>query len=121
MIVEDDDDLRSLLAQATRRHGLEVSTAATVAEAQKHQADSSFDVLLVDLGLPDKDGFALATWVRATFQGRPPWLVAMTGFGQPADRRRCSAAGFDEHLIKPVAMDKLVEVLTNVGNRPVME
>jgi CheY-like chemotaxis protein len=69
------------------------------------------DVALVDLGLPGLDGYAVARAIRKdAFPGKP-YLVAVTGYGQPEDRRRALEAGFDAHLVKPVAEDTLAETL----------
>jgi len=69
------------------------------------------DVALVDIGLPGLDGYQVAQRVRAAPDGQHVFLVALTGYGQPQDRRRALAAGFDAHLIKPVDVDQLAELL----------
>jgi CheY-like chemotaxis protein len=60
------------------------------------------DVAVIDIGLPDIDGWELARRLRATDAGRRMILVAVSGYGQREDRRRSQTAGFDEHLLKPV-------------------
>jgi len=64
------------------------------------------DVVLVDIGLPDIDGYEVARRLRAKF-GAAIRLIALTGYGQPEDRRRVVEAGFDRHLVKPVNPDEL--------------
>lgn len=70
------------------------------------------DVGLIDIGLPGVDGYEVARRLRATDDGKRMLLVALTGYGQPEDRRRARAAGFDAHLTKPVLPEQLAEVLT---------
>jgi CheY-like chemotaxis protein len=68
---------------------------------------------VVDIGLPGLDGFGVARRVRATL-GRDVYLVALTGYGQPEDRRRALDAGFDTHLTKPVDVEVITQVLREV-------
>jgi CheY-like chemotaxis protein len=69
------------------------------------------DVALVDLGLPKLDGYQVAEHVRARLGPRVR-MVAMTGFGQDADRRRALEAGFDAHIVKPADLDVLLDALS---------
>jgi CheY-like chemotaxis protein len=75
-------------------------------------------VAFIDIGLPGLDGYQVATEVRSKNHAQP-WLVALTGYGQPEDRQRALAAGFDEHLIKPVTIETLRKALeaANAGNQ----
>ena len=63
------------------------------------------DVALLDIGLPVMDGYELARRLHAIRGLERLKLVAITGYGQPSDRERSAAAGFDEHLVKPVSID----------------
>jgi CheY-like chemotaxis protein/anti-sigma regulatory factor (Ser/Thr protein kinase) len=76
---------------------------------------SSFDpsVAVLDIGMPRLDGYEVARRVRA--QGRPVRLIAVTGWGQDADRQRAEAAGFDAHLTKPASPDELRRLLEGLG------
>jgi two-component system CheB/CheR fusion protein len=60
------------------------------------------DVVLCDIGLPDMNGFDVATALRGDEATREVALIAISGYGRPEDRARCQAAGFDDHLTKPV-------------------
>jgi CheY-like chemotaxis protein len=69
------------------------------------------DVAILDIGLPDLSGFELARRLRFQFAGRPLYLAAVTGWGQPEDRIKAVASGFDHHVIKPADRDKLIRIL----------
>ena len=69
------------------------------------------DVLLSDIGLPEMDGVEVCQRVRQLAHDFRPIMVALTGWGKDEDRKRTKDAGFDHHLVKPVALDILSEVL----------
>ena len=69
------------------------------------------EIALIDIGLPDMDGYQLARLIRARPGGDRIVLVAVTGYGQPEDRRQSLDAGFDDHLLKPVKLEELTLVL----------
>jgi CheY-like chemotaxis protein len=69
------------------------------------------DLVLVDVGLPDIDGYEVARRLRAAPPTQGLWLVALTGYGTPEDRARALAAGFDDHLAKPIALPALEALL----------
>lgn len=69
------------------------------------------DVVLLDIAMPGLDGYAIARRLREHTELRDTMLIALTGFGQPRDRKLALAAGFNEHLIKPVSLEKLEQVL----------
>jgi CheY-like chemotaxis protein len=71
--------------------------------------------MLLDIGLPDLSGYALAKHVRESSWGRRTLLVAVTGWGQSEDRRRAYEAGFDHHLAKPVAPEAIESILRCPG------
>jgi CheY-like chemotaxis protein len=70
------------------------------------------DACLLDIGLPDMDGNELARRLRRLPQTASATLIAITGYGQEADRARTAAAGFDRHFVKPVDMEALLGVLS---------
>ncbi|MGH7265104.1 MAG: response regulator, partial [Candidatus Rokuibacteriota bacterium] len=73
------------------------------------------DIAFVDVGLPGLDGYAVAAAVRAEPAGRDLYLVALTGYGQAADRARALAAGFDAHVVKPVDENGLARLLASAA------
>jgi CheY-like chemotaxis protein len=73
-------------------------------------------VALLDIGLPVMDGYQLAARLRAEMKLGQLRLVAITGYGQDADKARARDAGFDEHLVKPVDLDRVLDVVTRLSS-----
>jgi CheY-like chemotaxis protein len=73
-------------------------------------------VALLDIGLPVMDGYELAARLRAEMELGQLRLVAITGYGQDADKARARDAGFDEHLVKPVDLDRVLDVVTRLSS-----
>jgi signal transduction histidine kinase len=111
LIVEDNADARESLAVLLRLAGQEVYEAANGMEALRVASTVSPDMALIDIGLPDLDGYELARRLKAEAATRGVRLVALTGYGGPEDRRRALAAGFDEHIAKPVAAAALERLI----------
>jgi two-component system CheB/CheR fusion protein len=110
LIVEDNADARTTLEMLLEMEGHRVTGAESGGEALE-RAPAPLDVALVDIGLPDMDGYEVARRLRMTTHGKGAYLVALTGYGQPEDRQRALEAGFDTHLVKPVDPDDLVKLL----------
>lgn len=115
-IVEDNKDVRDLLRLKLRRLGHDVYDAADGLEGLRVVLEERPDLALVDLGLPGIDGFELAKEVRSKL-GTDVVLVAVSGFGQPEDKRRALEAGFDEHLTKPADVRDIENLLTRLKPR----
>ena len=111
LLVDDNQDSTRALAMLLEHFGHTVVTAHDGAEALSRVADATPDVGLLDLGLPVLDGYQLAEALRARPGGERLLLVAISGYGQPNDRIRSKAAGFDHHLVKPVDCGALLELL----------
>src|SRR5262249_12323014 len=111
LIVEDNDDARESLRLLLELDGHRVSTAISGEEGLAQAQIDDFAIALVDLGLPGIDGFEVARRLRATARGAGMRLVAVSGYGQPLDRKRAKAAGFDAHLVKPVNTEHLRVIL----------
>lgn len=114
LIIEDNDDARRMLRHLLARAGHEVHEAAEGADGLARALALAPDAVIVDIGLPGLDGYAIARRLRET---GPPGvlLVAITGYGQDGDRRRSREAGFDVHLTKPIDPDVLDALLANAG------
>jgi PAS domain S-box-containing protein len=110
LIVEDNDDVREMLRLLLEQEGHEVFEASDGTEGVRAASRLKPDVALVDLGLPILDGYEVARFIRRQ-DYQPQRLVALTGYGQTADRQRALTAGFDDHLVKPVDPDRLAELL----------
>lgn len=113
LIVDDNLDAAETLAEVLELWGHEVRAIndgpAALAEASTYQPE----VILMDIGLPGMDGHEVARLLRQRESVRPVALIALTGYGQADDRRRAIQAGFDVHLVKPVDLDQLREVLSH--------
>ena len=104
LLVEDNEPTLQVMADLLELAGHDVKPAATVRAARELAASHTFDLVVSDLGLPDGSGFDLMRELRERYglQG-----IAVSGFGMEEDLRRSRAAGFHEHLVKPVDIDKL--------------
>jgi signal transduction histidine kinase len=106
LVVEDNDDARAMLCSALALAGHEVRAASDGTAALAAATEMQAEIALVDIGLPDMDGYELARRLHAALQ-HGIRLIALTGYGQPDDVRRAIEAGYDAHLTKPVALDAL--------------
>jgi len=113
LIVEDNVDAAESLSMLLELLGHEVRVEATGASALEAIRTTDFQAVLVDIGLPDMDGYEVARQIRALPDSRTKLLVALTGYGQEEDKRRALSAGFDQHLIKPVDVEHLQNLLTD--------
>ena len=111
LVVDDNADAAETLADLLQMSGYEVRTAGDARAALEVLQVFRPTVALLDIGLPDIDGYALAGKVRALPEQSGIRLVALTGYGRDHDRAQALAASFDEHLVKPVAVDQLLQVL----------
>ncbi|MBL8951972.1 MAG: PAS domain-containing protein [Myxococcaceae bacterium] len=108
LIVDDNDDAAALLSELLSELGHETQVASDGAAALALLADHKVDVAVIDIGLPGMSGLELAQTLRARLGSDAPRMVALTGFGTQDDRERCLAAGFAEHLTKPVDAEQLI-------------
>jgi signal transduction histidine kinase/DNA-binding response OmpR family regulator len=115
LIVEDNDDARESLRLLLELDGHDVMAAVSGEDGLDHAQSREFAIALVDIGLPGIDGFEVARRLRATARGADLRLVAISGYGQPVDRKRAQAAGFDAHLVKPVDTEHLRSVLAELA------
>lgn len=112
LVADDNRDAADACAMLLELSGHHVQIAYSGRRALELAENFRPDALLLDIGMPDMDGYELAGRVRATVWGRSPLLIAVTGWGQEQDRHRAFAAGFDDHITKPVteaALEALLE------------
>jgi signal transduction histidine kinase/ActR/RegA family two-component response regulator len=107
LVVDDNEDAGDTLAEALRDGGHDVRVATDGPGALAVAAEFGPDIVLLDIGLPVMDGYEVARRLRQRTDPRPPRLLALTGYGQEKDRARALAAGFDDHIVKPVNLDDL--------------
>jgi CheY-like chemotaxis protein len=113
LVVDDNADAADVLAEALRTYGHHVLVAHDGAGALAAAAAFAPDAAVLDIGLPGMDGYELARRLRAELSGRPPRLVALTGYGQDGDRAKAREAGFDVHLVKPVDLDAVMSLFVS--------
>lgn len=111
LIVDDNEDAADMLAEMLDAQGCQVKVAYDALAALRIAAEQAFDVGLLDIGLPVMDGYELAGKLRELRHLQNVSLVAVTGYGQAADRERAMAAGFAEHLVKPLDFGQLQKFL----------
>jgi len=111
LVVDDNADAAEMLQVALELFGCEVRAVHSGEAALAAAAEFAPEVALLDIGLPDLNGYELARRLRATDHGRGMRLVAATGWGQEKDRQRAFDAGFDHHLTKPIDFERLRGVL----------
>ena len=111
VIVEDNADFRDGFRLLLESWGHRVEEATSGAQGLEIVERGRPDILLLNLGLPDLDGYAVARAVRRAPGGDAIVIVAVTGYGTAGDRRRSEDAGFDAHVTKPVSAEELVEIL----------
>jgi two-component system, OmpR family, response regulator len=111
LVVEDRAETADALATLLRLGGHEPEVAPDARSALEAARSRPPDVVLLDLGLPDMDGWQLARHFQQPSGGKPPLLVAITGMGEEADRRRSEEAGIDLHLVKPADPGQLLGLL----------
>ena len=110
LVVEDGDDAREMLVLTMQLMGHAVRGAASASEALAAAKSDVHDAIVLDIGLPDMDGCALARLLRDSV-GPDVVLLALSGYGQEEDRRRSLDSGFDAHLVKPVAPAQLLRAI----------
>jgi len=111
LIVEDNADARETLRRMLELEGHRVRVAGDGMAALDAVRAAAPEIALIDIGLPRMDGYELARQIRTLPGDKHPYLVAITGYGLPEDRRRTREAGFDLHLVKPVDSATLAAVL----------
>lgn len=111
LIVDDNEDAANMMAMLLSRFGHEVRVAHNGMQALEEGDELLPHVVLMDLGMPVMDGYVACTRMRGTPWGASALLVALSGWGQAEDRLRSSEAGFDHHLVKPIAAADLHSIV----------
>ncbi|MDQ2918620.1 MAG: response regulator, partial [Verrucomicrobiota bacterium] len=108
LVVDDHIDTCTGMRLMLERRGYQVTCAYTADEAVEKTKEQEFDLLISDIGLPDRSGYELMQELRATKSLRG---IALSGFGMENDVSRARAAGFSEHLTKPINIERLEEAI----------
>ena len=114
LIVDDNVDAADALAELLELSGCRARAAYSGEEATRVGEAFKPDIVLLDLGMPRMDGFEAAKRLRDTVWGARAKLIAVTGWGQPSDRKKTADAGFDGHLVKPVDLDVVLKLISMV-------
>jgi CheY-like chemotaxis protein len=118
LAVEDDESTLDALTELLSLQGADVAPAASVSQALKSLQRFDPDVLVSDIGMPERDGYELIREVRALGHDATDLpAVAVTAFASPEDRQRALAAGFQVHLAKPVDPKELTRVIAELAGR----
>ena len=116
LVVEDHEDSREMLRLLLDLEGHDVEVASDGRQGVDAALARPPLIALIDIGLPVLDGYQVARAIRDRL-GRKVWLVALTSRTMPADRQRSAEAGFDLHVAKPVAADRLKGILRDIVAR----
>jgi CheY-like chemotaxis protein len=111
LIVDDNVDAAATLGELLGVLGADVRVANGGASALKVAEEFRPQAVLLDIGMPDMDGYEVARRLRAMPHCEHSLLIALTGWGQDSDRRLSRAAGFDHHIVKPPDLPKLVQLI----------
>jgi CheY-like chemotaxis protein len=111
LIVDDNADAADSLALLLSLEGHETLCVYSAAAALQRVCAFAPDVVLLDIGLPDTNGYEVARRLRTLSGCAAIRLIALTGYGQPGDRDRAITAGFEAHLVKPVDLTELGRLL----------
>src|SRR4029079_5000347 len=117
LIVEDDDDSRDMLATILKFHGADVLTAENVPDGFETFRSTRPDILISDVGLPEKDGYDLIRHIRSLPKdegGQTP-AIALTGYAGMNDQLQALRAGYQEHLAKPIDTEKLISAIVDLS------
>jgi PAS domain S-box-containing protein len=113
LVVDDNQDAAKTLAMVLNVHGHTTQVACNGTDGLLAIERFKPDVVLLDIGLPEMDGYEVARRIRRTERGDDMLVIAITGYGQPTDRTRSQMAGFDFHLVKPVDISELLQLCSD--------
>ena len=117
LVVEDNEDARDMMVALLEAWGHRVFSAADGSEGVASACLENPDVALIDLGLPDIDGFEVARRIRRQIPEPRPTLVALSGYSSLDDLEGTREAGFDMHWVKPIEPHRLAALLLDLKTR----
>jgi CheY-like chemotaxis protein len=119
LLVDDNEDMARVLAKLLRVSGHDVRVAHEGREAIEIARSHQPEAVLLDIGLPGMNGYQLAELLRQNGSCRNALFIAISGYGRAEDLRRSAEAGFDHHLVKPMDLDALLELLGTLPSAPI--
>jgi DNA-binding response OmpR family regulator len=118
LLIDDDRDTIESLADAFAEYSCELRTADDGQSAIEEAAGFRPRLIVLDIGLPDMDGFDVARKMRARAELKDAWLVALTGYHDPRTRLLASEAGFDDYVVKPIDAMSIEAMVLEAGGAP---
>jgi len=115
LIVDDNQSAAHLMSRLLEKLGQQAYVAYCGREALEQMLQVAPDIVISDVAMPGMTGYDLARAIRKLDLPRRPYLVALTGYGQESDKKEALAAGFDQHLTKPVGVETLEQLLLSRG------
>lgn len=116
VLVEDNEGVRNMLAKTMQLKGFEVKAVSSGREAITAFEEFNPSIAIIDIGLPDLNGYEVAREIRSRSEYQNVMLVALTGYGRDQDRQQALASGYDVHLVKPLDPDELLRSIASVGS-----
>lgn len=114
LIVDDNRDAADTLGMILKHHGHSTAVCYSGSEALSKLDQKAAEVVLLDISMPEMDGFETSKQIRSRPDGRQIVVIALTGYGQSGDKKRTRDAGFDGHLVKPVDLAELNELFNQL-------
>lgn len=118
LVVDDNEDSAESTARILQLMGHAVRVAHSGPDAIAHAREQEPEAVVLDIGLPGMDGYEVAARLRREERCKDALIIAVSGYGEEQARSRSAEAGFDHHLVKPVAFDKLLAVMDRAASRP---
>ncbi|MBD1870653.1 PAS domain S-box protein [Cyanobacteria bacterium FACHB-471] len=116
LLVDDEADARDLISFILKGSGAEVSTVGSASEALEVFRQTKVDVLVSDIGMPDMDGYMLMQQIRAMPEGERISAIAVTAYAGEVNQQQVLAAGFQQHIAKPIEPVELVQAIARLKN-----
>ncbi|MGJ5633621.1 hybrid sensor histidine kinase/response regulator [Nostoc sp. CALU 1950] len=116
LLVDDDKDSREFIAFVLEQYGAQVTEADSAGEALSNLMQAKFDLLISDIGMPDMDGYTLIRQIRkqSPNQGGEIPAIAVTAYAGETDRQQALAAGFQQHISKPIELEVLIQAILTI-------
>lgn len=114
LVVDDEIDSREILTLILEQEGATVTPVASAQQALSKLSDTTFDLIISDIGMPEVDGYTLMSQIRALPQGKPIPAIALTAYAGEVDRQLSLDAGYQCHVAKPINIPELLEIITQL-------